>query len=361
MSTPVLFRQLFDQGSGTWTYLIGDPLSREAIFIDPVYEQHQRDLALVRELELELVACLDTHCHADHVTGAWLLREATGCPLMAAAASGIEGLDRALRHGDSVAFGWRSLEVLETPGHTDGCLSFVLDERTMVFTGDCLLIRGCGRTDFQQGSANRLYRSIREQLFTLPDYCQVYPAHDYAGRTSSSIWEERRHNPRIGGEANEQDFVGYMENLRLPHPKQLDIAVPANLKCGRPDSGEPPHPPGWAPLITTYSGVLEATPQWVAAHRDEVCVLDVRTRTETDEEATRVQGALMIPVNELRERLAEVPTGQPVLTLCRSGRRSVLAFNILREAGWHQVANVQGGLLRWTEEGLPLGQQPGLV
>jgi sulfur dioxygenase len=355
MSTPVLFRQLFDQGSGTWSYLIADPLSREAVFIDPVYEQHGRDLALLRELELELVACLDTHCHADHVTGAWLLREATGCQLMAAAAAGIEGLDRALRQGDLINFGWRSLEVLETPGHTDGCLSFVLDERTLVFTGDSLLIRGCGRTDFQSGSASRLYRSIRQQLFTLPDYCQIYPAHDYNGRTSSSIWEEKRHNPRIGGAANEQDFVGYMENLRLPHPKQLDIAVPANLQCGRPATGLPPAQPAWAPLHSTYSGVQEVGPQWVAAHLDTVCVLDVRSRSETEEEGIRVAGALMIPVQELRERLAEVPVDRPVLTLCRSGRRSVLAFNILREAGWVQVANVQGGLLRWNEEGLPLG------
>jgi len=224
----------------------------------------------------------------------------------------------------------------------------------MVFTGDSLLIRGCGRTDFQQGSASLLYRSITEGLFCLPDDCLVYPAHDYAGRTASSIGEEKQFNPRIGGQANENDFVGYMENMQLPHPKKLEIAVPANLKGGTPDESQLPKAPDWAPVVTTYSGVLEISPQWVAAHNNQVHILDVRTTAETNEENAKVAGAQLIPIDELRDRLAEVPTDIPIMTICRSGKRSVLAFSILKDAGWKEVANIQGGLLRWQREGLPV-------
>lgn len=354
MATSLILRQLFDQRSSTYTYLLGDPHRREAVLIDSVYEQRERDSSLVRELDLKLLACIETHCHADHVTGAWLMRHALGAQILASGKSGIATLDRALREGDVIAFGRRSLSVLDTPGHTDGCISLVLDDRSMVFTGDCLLIRGCGRTDFQQGSARTLYRSIKDKLFGLPDDCIVYPAHDYMGRTASTIGEERRLNPRIGGEANETDFVGYLENMRLPHPKQIDIAVPANLKAGRPPDDQIPKAPDWAPVISTYSGVLEISPQWVAAHADDVYVLDVRTRHETAEEGARIAGAKLIPIDELRQRLDEVPKDKPVMTICRSGRRSVLAFTILREAGWTQVANINGGLLRWQAEGLPI-------
>lgn len=355
MAKPPVFRQLFDQSSGTFTYLLADADIKEAVLIDTVYEQHQRDLALVQELQLRLVACLDTHCHADHVTGAWLMHHALGCSIMASQHSGVKNLDRQLAEGDIVQYGKHSLSVLETPGHTDGCLSFVGDDRSMVFTGDCLLIRGCGRTDFQQGSAAKLFHSIKDKLFTLPNDCNVYPAHDYAGRTSSTIGEEKALNPRIGGLANESDFVGYMENMQLPHPKKLEIALPANLKSGQPPDNEIPKSPQWAPVVTTYSGTLEIAPQWVAAHQDEVHILDVRTRHETDEESTRIHNAQMIPINELRERIEEVPKDKPVMTICRSGKRSVLACGILRGAGWQQVANIKGGLLQWLAEGLPVG------
>jgi rhodanese-related sulfurtransferase len=271
----------------------------------------------------------------------------------------MEGLDTALADGDTIRFGNRQLLVKATPGHTDGCISYVLADKSMVFTGDCLLIRGCGRTDFQQGSASLLYHSITEQLFTLPDDCLVYPGHDYQGRTVSSIGEEKRLNPRIGGGANERDFVGYLDNMRLPHPKRIDEAVPANLKSGEPSNGELPGIAEWAPLVTTYSGNLEIEPQWVAAHLGEVHVLDVRTEAETAEEPAMIEGAQQIPLDELRERLDEVPKDRPVMTLCRSGRRSIMAFQILRENGWPRVANVQGGLLRWHSEGLPLKQESG--
>ena len=353
MTPTLLFRQLFDQSSGTWTYLLADTATREALLIDAVYEQYERDLALLAELDLTLLACIDTHCHADHVTGAWLLKHTLHSKIFASIYSGIEGLDRKLQEGDSIAFGKQHLSVLATPGHTDGCLSFVLKAHAMVFTGDSLLIRGCGRTDFQQGSAHKLFHSIKDKLFALPDDYAVYPGHDYVGRTASSIGEEKKLNPRIGGQANEGDFVGFMDNMHLPHPKKLDIAVPANLKAGCPSDDQLPKQPAWAPVVTTYSGVLEISPQWVAAHLDAVCLVDVRTTVESAEESARIRGALMIPVNELRDRINEIPTDKPVMTICRSGNRSVLAFTILRSAGRQQVASVKGGLLRWHEEGLP--------
>jgi glyoxylase-like metal-dependent hydrolase (beta-lactamase superfamily II)/rhodanese-related sulfurtransferase len=356
MTESLIFKQLFDQTSATFSYLLVDAKSRQALFIDTVYEQHERDLSLVRELELELVACLETHCHADHVTGAWLFKHTTGCQILASEHSGIEKLDRNLAQGNKVEFGTHTLTVIETPGHTDGCISFLIDDESMVFTGDSLLIRGCGRTDFQQGSAQKLFHSIKEKLFALPDECIVYPAHDYSGRTASSIGEEKSLNPRIGGQANENDFSGYMDNMQLPHPKKLEIAVPANIKAGRPEDNQLPKQPGWAPVVTTFSGVLEISPQWVASHMNDVHILDVRTTVETEEESTRIDGAQMIPINELRERISEIPQNRPIMTICRSGKRSVLAFNILREAGRQKIANINGGLLRWYEEGLPVNR-----
>ncbi len=357
MTKSLIFKQLFDQTSGTFSYLLADVESRQALFLDTVYEQHNRDLSLIRELELELVACLETHCHADHVTGAWLLKNALGCQIMASEHSGIELLNRNLAQSDKVKFGVHTLTVIETPGHTNGCISFLLDDESMIFTGDSLLIRGCGRTDFQQGSAHKLFHSIKDKLFSLPDECIVYPAHDYSGRTSSSIGEEKSLNPRIGGQANENDFVGYMENMQLPHPKKLEIAVPANIKAGRPEEDQLPRQPDWAPVVTTYSGVLEISPQWVASHLNDVHILDVRTKVETEEENARIIGAQLIPIDELRDRISEIPDNKPIMTICRSGKRSVLAFNILLESGKQKVANVNGGLLRWYEEGLPVTQE----
>jgi glyoxylase-like metal-dependent hydrolase (beta-lactamase superfamily II)/rhodanese-related sulfurtransferase len=354
MTQSFVIKQLFDQTSATFSYLLADVKSRQALFIDTVYEQHERDLSLVRELELKLLACLETHCHADHVTGAWLLKHTTGCQIMASEHSGIELLDRKLAGCNRVEFGIHALIVIETPGHTDGCISFLLDDESMVFTGDSLLIRGCGRTDFQQGSAQKLFHSIKDKLFALPNECIVYPAHDYSGRTSSSIGEEKSFNPRIGGHANENDFVGYLDNMQLPHPRKLEIAIPANIKAGRPEENQLPKQPDWAPVVTTYGGVLEISPQWVASHMNDVHILDVRTTVETEEENTLIAGAQMIPIDKLRERINEIPQKIPIMTICRSGKRSALAFKILREAGYQKVANVNGGLLRWYEEGLPI-------
>ena len=246
-----------------------------------------------------------------------------------------------------------------TPGHTEGCLSFVAADHRAVFSGDALLVRGAGRTDFQHGDAHRLYRSIREQLFTLPDDCLVYPAHDYEGRPVSTIGEERAFNPRIGGGAREEDFVGYMRKLVLPHPRQLAVAVPANLRAGRPEgdatgaAATAAGAPEWGPVITTYAGVQEIAPEWVAHHRREVHVLDVRTAVEWDGELGHLDDAQLIPLDELVVRAADVPAEKPVVVVCQTGRRAALGTAILRKTGMTRVANLSGGMVRWRELGLP--------
>jgi glyoxylase-like metal-dependent hydrolase (beta-lactamase superfamily II)/rhodanese-related sulfurtransferase len=355
----MLFRQLFDQVSSTYTYLLADEHSRQAVLIDSVFEQHARDAALIRELGLGLVCTLDTHCHADHVTGAWLMKTELGSRIGLAAAYGAANVDLPLAHGSMIRFGAQQLEVRATPGHTNGCLSFVTSDHAAVFTGDALLVRGAGRTDFQSGNPNLLYKSIREQLFTLPDDCFVWPAHDYDGRTSSTIGEERAFNPRIGGGAREEDFVGYMRNLGLPHPKQLAVAVPANMRAGEPEhaaAGAPPapsSPSSWGPTVRTYAGIVEIAPEWVARHRGEVHVLDVRNPVEFDGELGHLEGAQLIPLDDLRASLAQVPTDRPVVCVCQTGRRAAMATVILSKAGVERVANLAGGMVRWRDLGLP--------
>jgi glyoxylase-like metal-dependent hydrolase (beta-lactamase superfamily II)/rhodanese-related sulfurtransferase len=349
----MLFRQLFDQVSSTYSYLLADERSREAVLVDPVFEQHARDTALVRELGLKLVMTIDTHCHADHVTGAWLMKAAFGSAIALSREYGAKNVDRPLSDGDVVRFGSETLEVRATPGHTAGCVSLVTGDHRTVFTGDALLVRGAGRTDFQQGDAGLLFRSIRDRLLTLPDACTVYPAHDYEGRTSSTIGEERLFNARIGGGAHEEDFVGYMQNLGLPHPKQLAIAVPANMRAGEPEDGRVATGPDWGPVVTTYAGLAEIAPDWVASHRGEVSLLDVRSDAECNGELGHLRGAVVIPLDELRTRLSEVPTGKPVVVVCQTGRRSGLGAAILAKAGVPQVAGLAGGMIRWRELGLP--------
>lgn len=351
----LIFRQLFDAASCTYTYLLGDPGTRQALFIDTVFEQHLRDRALVDELDLKLTATLDTHCHADHVTGAWLMQQATGCRVGISRRYRLPAdcADLQLDHGDRIVFGGRYLEVRATPGHTDGCLTLLLDDRRMAFTGDALLIRGAGRCDFQQGDAATLYRSITEQIFSLPDDCVIFPGHDYSGRTMSSVAEEKMHNPRIGGNADQRDFVGFMENLHLPHPKQIDLALPANLRCGRPADGNVPRPAEWGPVRQTYAGLLEIEPDWVAEHLAEVHVLDVRQPQEIQESLGRIATSQLIPLNELKARVSEIPRDKPVVAVCHAGMRSGQATVILLGAGFERAANLRGGMLLWSELGLP--------
>jgi sulfur dioxygenase len=350
----MLFRQLIDSRSSTYTYLLADPATRDALLIDPVFEQYARDAALVRELGLTLRHTLETHVHADHVTAAWLFHERLGSTIVVSADAGVEGADRVVRDGEVVAFGGETLLVLATPGHTAGCVSYLTRDRKAVFTGDALLIRGAGRTDFQQGEAHRLYRSVHEKLFTLGDDCLVYPAHDYSGRLASSIGEERAYNPRLGGARSVADFVGFMANLGLPHPKQIDVALPANLRCGRPaDSDAAAREPTWAPARRSFAGVLEVEPEWLADHLGDVDVLDVRELDEWNGELGRIPGARLLPLGGLRERLGELSRDRPIVAVCRSGGRSAEASLILEQAGFARAANMSGGMLRWHALGLP--------
>ena len=348
----LIFRQLFDSTSSTYSYLLGDSASAEAVLIDPVFEQMRRDQTLIRELGLRLLWTLETHVHADHVTGAWLHRERLGSGVALSAAAHASGADRLLQHGDRVDFGSRHLQVRATPGHTDGCLSYVLDDESRVFTGDCLLIRGCGRTDFQQGSSAGLYRSVHAQLFTLPAHCLVYPGHDYNGMSVSSIDEERRSNPRLGGEVGEADFAGFMNHLGLPHPKKMDIAVPANLRCGQPDGDAlPAAEPQWARLDYSFGGLWDITPTALAEVLGKVQLVDVREPAEFSAGLGHIDGARLIPLGQLESRLGELAPDRPVVTVCRSGARSARAAAMLTKLGLRDVANLTGGMLRWRAEG----------
>lgn len=224
----MIFRQFYDAETSTYTYLVGDSSTRKAVLIDPVLEQVERDLQFVRELDLELTHVFDTHVHADHVTASGALRERTGC-LVVAGAGGASCADRHARDGEEIDVGELRFRVLATPGHTDDSVSYLLGDR--VFTGDALLVRGTGRTDFQNGSAEQLFDSIDRVLFALPDDTLVYPGHDYKGRTVSTVREEKRHNPRLAGKSR-AEFCRIMATLGLPRPKHIDVAVPANRACG---------------------------------------------------------------------------------------------------------------------------------
>lgn len=227
-----MLRQLFDQQSCTYSYLLVDNSSRSAVLIDPVREQVQRDLAVIQELGANLVWILETHLHADHVTGAALLQEKTAAQTGVGSRSGIACASRHLLDGEILEFGSETIRVLETPGHTAGCLSFVWQDR--VFTGDALMIDACGRTDFQEGDAGQLYESLHSKLLTLPSETLIYPAHDYEGRQVSSIGEQRQRNPYLQN-LDKDFFITMMDELELPPPKNIQIAVPANKHCGKPD------------------------------------------------------------------------------------------------------------------------------
>ncbi len=333
--------QLFDPASSTYTYLLWDPATREAVIIDPVDEQVERDLATIREHGLKLLWALETHAHADHITGAGLLAEHAGARTAAPQGCGITTAARQLKDGDVLQFGAEELQALATPGHTAGSMSYLW--RGNVFTGDTLLINGCGRADFQSGNAEALYKSITTILFALPDDTVVWPGHDYQGRTQSSIGAEKTGNARIAGKSM-AEFVEAMAQLKLPRPPRMDEALPANLSSGmdprRHDAvgDQPLH----ARPALGYAG--DVSPQlafqwWQAG---EAVLVDVRTDAER-EWVGFVPGAVALAWKQwpgmamnlqfddaLR---AAVPVGKKAVLLCRSGVRSIAAAKRATELG----------------------------
>lgn len=227
----MIFHQFFEHESSTYTYLLGCDNTHEAVLIDPVASEIEHYAKLLAEKNLTLVYSLDTHVHADHVTAANQLRQKFGCKTVLHRNSGVGCGDIFITDKSAIRIGHILIEARYTPGHTNACTSYVVDG--MVFTGDALLIDGCGRTDFQEGNASTLYDSIHQQIFSLPDETLVYPGHDYKGRLSSTVGQERLNNSRLGQGRPKQEFIKIMNNLKLPYPKKIDIALPANKACGQ--------------------------------------------------------------------------------------------------------------------------------
>jgi glyoxylase-like metal-dependent hydrolase (beta-lactamase superfamily II)/rhodanese-related sulfurtransferase len=341
-----MFRQFFDKTSHTYTYLLADE-EGNAVLIDPVRGQEERDLTQLDELGLTLRAVLETHVHADHITAAAEIKARTGCAIVYPSSSDAVGADRYLDHGEVLAVGGVRLEALHTPGHTSGCACYRDLDHPWVFTGDTLLIRGCGRTDFQQGDAAALYRSVHEHLFTLDDHTVVWPAHDYHGRTASTVGEERAHNPRLGGGRSLEDFVQTMAELDLAYPRMLDVAVPANRRLGVP-------PDPWGDLHRNETA-LQAPIAWVREHADDVRLVDVRQPDEYHGPLGHVPGAELVPLADLAQSAADWDRDAPLVLVCRSGGRSDRAAAQLEAMGFSRVASMTGGTVGWMQGTEPSG------
>lgn len=339
--------QLFDPASSTYTYILFDEASRNALIVDPVDEQMERDLATLRQYGLTLQWIVESHAHADHITSAALLAEHTGAKTAAPAGCGIGTAAVQLAHGDTLAFGAESIRALHTPGHTSGSMSFTW--RDHVFTGDTLLINGCGRTDFQSGSADDLYRSLTQVLFALPDATTVWPGHDYQGRTRTTIGAEKTSNARVAGKTL-AEFVATMDSLHLPRPRRIDEAVPANLTSGmRHDAGSAG--PVASQVAAGYAGDVSPALAYAWWQAGEAVLVDVRTDAER-EWVGFVPGAVALawkqwPGMALNPQFdaglqAAVPAGHKVLLLCRSGVRSIAAAKRATELGL-QAYNILEG------------------
>lgn len=335
-----MFRQLFHEPSHTFTYLLGDPETGKAILIDPVLGMEDRDLALLAELGLQLEVVLETHVHADHITAASNLKARTGCQIVYPASSSAQGADRYLAHNETVDVGSVRLEARHTPGHTSGSACYVDASGGRVFTGDTLLIRGCGRTDFQEGDAHALYRSVHEQLFTLDDATFVYPGHDYKGHARSTIGEEKQHNPRLGGGRSQADFVEIMNNLDLSYPKLIDVAVPANRMLGRQLDT-------WQELERSHNGALQVTIDWVRQHAGDLHLVDVREPEEYHGALGHVPDAELVPLRTVGYASKDWDPEKPLVMICRSGHRSDLAAVALEKQGFKRVASMSGGTVGW--------------
>ena len=366
MSAPI---QLFDPASSTYTYLLYDEATRDAAIIDPVEEQLGRDLAALHDLGLKLAWVMETHTHADHITSAALLAEHTGARTAAPSGCGIGTAAVQLEDGQVLRFGGEEIKALHTPGHTAGSMSYLW--RDHVFTGDTLLINGCGRTDFQSGSAAALYRSLTEVLFRLPEATTVWPGHDYQGRTHSTIGAEKAGNARVAGKSLAQ-FQAIMSELDLPKPRRLDEAVPANLSSGlRHDAGAateaPPGATGQARPARDYAG--DVTPQLAFDWWKQGLAVLVDVRSDAEREWVGfVPGAVAVPWKQwpgmkpngdFDEGLkAAVPPGKKALLFCRSGVRSVAAAQRATELGI-EAYNVLEGFEGDPDENAHRGQRGG--
>src|SRR5258705_2027895 len=279
----MIFRQLFDQTSGTYTYLLASRRGGEALIIDPVLEKVDRYLQLIRELDLKLVKAIDTHLHADHITGLGALRDRTHCITVMGEQSSVDVVSMRIGDGDKLTIEGLALDPIYTPGHTDDSYSFKMQDR--VFTGDTLLIRGTGRTDFQNGDARSQYESIFNKLLRLPDETMIFPAHDYKGETVSTIGEEKAFNPRLQVKSIDQ-YVEVMNNLNLPNPKMMDVAVPANMKVGF--AQETIAQRGWAVTAKAAIGLVG---------RPDIALIELRERPERERSGV-IPGSLHAPYCE---------------------------------------------------------------
>ena len=335
----LLVKQLYDRESCTYSYLLIDAETQEGAIIDPVRELFDRDMQIINELGIELLYTIETHPHADHVTSSGKIRQATGARIVFSESSGIQAIDIAVKDGEELRLGGYSLKAIATPGHTAACTSYYVDG--MVFTGDTLLIRGCGRTDFQDGDPAILYDSITQKLFTLGDEVRVYPGHDYNGRISSTIGEEKSWNSRLGGNRSKQEFVELMNNLNLDLPKNINEAVPANMNCGI--NFDPRRY-----LLRDFS-MNDLHEVWQDQNEDTL-ILDNRT----PEEYARghVPGSLNIPLGTEDGQIETLNNYSQVYIYCRSGRRAQTSFTNLNLQGLeHLVCISHSGMPDWIAAG----------
>jgi len=338
----MIFRQLFDATSGTYTYLLASRRGGEAMIVDPVLEKVDRYLQLMRELDLKLVKAVDTHLHADHITGLGALRDRTHCITVMGEQSGVDVVSMRIAEGDRLTIEGLSLDVLYTPGHTDDSYSFLMNDR--VFTGDTLLIRGTGRTDFQNGCAKAQYDSIFNRLLKLPDETLVFPAHDYKGDTVSTIGEEKRYNPRLQVDSMEA-YVALMNGLNLSNPKMMDVAVPANMHQGLHQ--EEVARRGWA--VTA-----EAAQTLIGGH--DIALIDLRERAERQRHGS-IPGALHAPYTDLQENIGiggilhELAGSKRLLFYCAFGERSAMAVQAAQDAGLSTACHIHGGIAAWKKAG----------
>ena len=345
----MIFRQLFDSVSGTYSYLIASRRGAEALIIDPVLEKVDRYIQLLNELDLRLVKAVDTHLHADHVTGLGALRDRTRCVTVMGDMAKVDVVSMRVTEGDKLTIEGISLDVLYTPGHTDDSYSFLMGDR--VFTGDTLLIRGTGRTDFQNGSAKAQYESLFGKLLKLPEETMVYPAHDYKGDTVSTIGEEKRYNPRLQVKSVDE-YVELMSKLNLPNPKMMDVAVPANLRQGLAQDEIARR--GWA---------VTAQQAMAIAGQSNVALIDLRERGEREKHGV-IPGSLHAPYPDLQENIRPggmlhelaSATGKRILFYCAFGERSAMAVQAAQDAGITSACHIHGGIDAWRRANGALGR-----